>query len=181
MMKKIYRAHSEVLKVVEAEEEKLTKEKSEAKKAAPSTSSGQQTNITQFVTTQPTKVVLNQTRDKFKLGIVKLIVNQGLSFLTFESEGFDDLNGEMARKLNVSLDKDQVRKYVIDVAAKEKKKLIEEIDGRLVHVKLDCATRIRTNYLAVSIRYVDESFTPVTRTLGIRDTCSRKSIFLFKL
>ena len=97
MMKKIYRAHSEVLKVVEAEEEKLTKEKSEAKKAAPSTSSRQQTNITQFITTQPTKVVLNQTRDKFKLGIVKLIVNQGLSFLTFESEGFDDLNGEMAR------------------------------------------------------------------------------------
>ena len=78
----------------------------------------------------------------------------------------------------MSPDKDQVRKYVLD-AAKDMKTIVKkELQGKLVYIKFDATTRIRTNYLGVNIRYVQND-QAITRTLAVLDTeCEHKGIFI---
>jgi hypothetical protein len=47
----------------------------------------------------------------------------------------------MAKKLGVSLDRDQVKDYVTAAADKYKVALQKEIKDKFVHLKFDCATR----------------------------------------
>ena len=76
----------------------------------------------------------------------------------------------------VSLDKDQVRSYVILAAKAEKEKMKEELRGQCLYLKFDCATRIRTNYLGLNVRYVSKAKKlPSTSTLAVVDTQSRHS------
>ena len=57
----------------------------------------------------------------------------------------------------VSLDKDQVRSYVILAAKAEKEKMKEELRGQCLYLKFDCATCIRTNYVGLNVRYVSKA------------------------
>jgi len=79
----------------------------------------------------------------------------------------------MSRKVGVSLNRDQVRGYVIAAADKLKEKVKAELKGKFVHLKFDSATRIRTNYLGVNVRYIGNNDKPVTRTLSVTDTRSQ--------
>ena len=69
------------------------------------------------------------TKEKLEPCIIKMIVENGtgspLSF--FSSEGFQDLNGELASKLGVSLDRHDVRKLVITKAKQQKEALKKEL------------------------------------------------------
>ena len=45
-----------------------------------------------------------------------------------------------------------------------------------MYLKVDCATRIRTNYLGINVRYISKSTKlPTTSTLAVVDTLSRHS------
>ena len=83
------------------------------------------------------------------------------------------LIGELAKKLDVSLDKDQIRGYVIEAGKNQKEKIKSELKNKLVFLKFDCATRIRTNYLGVNVRFVTDENKAVTRTLAVVDTKSQ--------
>lgn len=76
----------------------------------------------------------------------------------------------MSRKVGVSLDRDQVRGYVISAADKLKESVKAELKGKFVHLKFDSATRIRTNYLGVNVRYMNDNNEAITRTLSVTDT-----------
>ena len=67
-----------------------------------------------------------------------------------------------------------MRKMVIDEAEGIKEKVKKDIAGKFVYLKFDCATWIRTNYLAINVRYLDTNG-PVTKTLAVIDTRSRHS------
>ena len=47
----------------------------------------------------------------------------------------------------MSLDEDQVQKYVIYAAKVKKNIVMKELKGKLVYIKFNAATRIRINYL----------------------------------
>lgn len=67
--------------------------------------------------------------------------------------------------IQVSLDRQQIRKYVQDFAAKQRESLKEELKGNLLYLKFDCATRIQTNYLAINVRFLNNGVGQ-TRTLN---------------
>ena len=54
----------------------------------------------------------------------------------------------------MSLDRNQVRKYVMDAAKDMKMKMKKDLKDKLVYLKFDAATRIRVNYLGIYVRYV---------------------------
>ena len=62
-----------------------------------------------------TSVTVSISNQKFIRGIVKIVMS-GVPLNFFESRGFLVLNGEMARKLSVSLSRKSIRRYVIDAA-----------------------------------------------------------------
>ena len=78
----------------------------------------------------------------------------------------------------MSLDKDQVRKYIIDAAKAMKIAMKEDLKGKLVYLKFDAATRIRQNYLGLNVRYMFNEQS-ITKTLAVVDTlCEHKGRFI---
>ena len=70
----------------------------------------------------------------------------------------------------MSLDRDQIRTYIMDEAKEIKLRIKKEIKGKYIFLKFDCATRLRVNYLGLNIRYVNAAGKSITRTLGVVDT-----------
>jgi hypothetical protein len=76
--------------------------------------------------------------------------------------------------VQVSLDTDQVRSYIIDAAVAAKEKMKEDLKSQFVFLKMDCATRIRVNYLGINVRFVSPiTKLPTTQTLAAIDTRSK--------
>ena len=74
----------------------------------------------------------------------------------------------------VSLDRDQIRSYIIEAAEDKKRMIKAELKGQLVFLKFDCATRIRTNYMGINVRYVSPTTKlPTTCTLAVVDTLNK--------
>jgi hypothetical protein len=64
--------------------------------------------------------------------------------------------------------------YIIDAAVAAKEKMKEDLKNQIVFLKMDCATRIRVNYLGINVRYVSPTTKlPTTRTLAVIDTRSK--------
>ena len=63
----------------------------------------------------------------------------------------------------------------MELGQQERSQLSTDLKGKPVYVKLDCATRIRTNYLGVNIQYCGSENQAVIKTLCVRDTMSRHS------
>ena len=79
------------------------------------------------------------------------MVMSGVPLSIFESQGFFTLNGESAQKLGVSLSRESIRKFVIDVANQMKDSLKNDLKGKLIFVKMDCATRQLRSFLGVNV------------------------------
>ena len=71
------------------------------------------------------------SKQKFIPGIVEVVMS-GVPLNFFESRGFLVLNGEMARKLSMSLSREFIRRYVIDAANLARDALITKLKGKLV-------------------------------------------------
>ena len=126
--------------------------------------------ITKFVTSD--KVTITMTPENFKMYIIQMVVNNSIPLSFFSKPAFKGMNGEIAAKYGISLDKDNVRKLVTDKAKKEKENLRQELKGKLVFLKMDGATRHRVNYFAINVRFVNSKAEATTKTLVIKDTKS---------
>ncbi|XP_073432367.1 uncharacterized protein [Dendrobates tinctorius] len=113
------------------------------------------------------------TADMFKRQLIQLVVKDGVPLSLFARPAFTALNGEMARKLGVSLE--SIRKLVIEEALKQK----EDLKRRFMFLKMDACTRHRVNYFAINVRYVCDNKEIVTKTLAVKDTkAHHSSLFL---
>ena len=75
----------------------------------------------------------------------------------FRKPGFQTLNGEMARKLAVSISRESIRRYVVDAANKMRESLINDLKGKLLFIKMDSATRQFRSFLGINIQYYDKN------------------------
>jgi hypothetical protein len=139
-----------------------------------------QKKVDSFFAPKPEKVLVKHNMESFKAALVEMAVENAFSLRVFSTKGFKRLVGNLAEKLHVSLDKDQIRSYVILAANAEKDRLKEELRGKFVYLKFDCATRIRTNYLGLNVRYVNKDKLPTTATLKVVDTRSQHTAMELK-
>jgi len=131
------------------------------------TSSSQSTITSHF-----TQFSVTTTMDKetFIRGVVQIVMS-GVPISFFESPGFITLNGEMARKLKVSLSRESIRRFVMDAANRMSDALIKDLKGKLVYIKMDGATRQLRSFLGVNAQYYDETKgEAVVKTLACADT-----------
>jgi hypothetical protein len=139
-----------------------------------------QKKVDSFFAPKPENVLVKHTMESFKAALVEMAVDNAFSLRVFSTKGFKRLVGDLAEMLHVSLDKDQIRYYVILAASAEKDRLKEELRGKFVYLKFDCATRIRTNYLGLNVRYVNKDKLPTTATLKVVDTRSQHTAMELK-
>ena len=167
LMRHLQRFHSELFKVVKDKDciqsnEPVTSTSSQAREKRTS-----QIVARYFVSD---KVTVTMTVETFKKQIIELVVKDGLPISLFSKPAFMGLNGEMARKLSVSLERESIRKLMIEEAIKQKEDLKKSLKGRFVFLKLDGCTRHRVNYFAINVRFVCENNKIVTKTLAVKDT-----------
>ena len=124
-------------------------------------------SITRFFTTD--KVTVTMTTEKFKKHLICLVVKNGVALTLFSQLAFLGLNGEIAKKLGVSLERQSIRKLILEEAQNEKEELRKTLKGRFMYIKMDGTTRHRVNYFAINARFVDANKKMVTQTLGVKD------------
>jgi hypothetical protein len=167
LKKHLQRQHPDEYEVVQSQENTRT--------AFGSHSQNQhgQRKVDSFFAPAPEKILVKHNMESFKAALVEMAVENAFSLRVFSLKGFKRLVGDMAEKLQVSLDRNQIRSYVILAAKAEKERLREDVRGKFVYLKFDCATRIRTNYLGLNVRYVNKDKLPTTSTLKVVDTRSQ--------
>jgi hypothetical protein len=95
--------------------------------------------MTDFLSKSSKKATITISQDDFKAGIMKMVAYDAVSLTFFKGEGFQSINGDLAKSLGVALGRDAVRDMVLRKVAEEKKKLGESIAGSLgkYHDQLD--------------------------------------------
>ena len=104
---------------------------------------------------QSSKVTVSMTAEKFKKSIIEMVVKNSIPISFFSTPPFLAMNGEMASKLHVSLDRTNIRRLVIKHAKQKKDEMRQVLKGRHVFLKMDGCTRQRVNYFAINVRYSD--------------------------
>ena len=77
--------------------------------------------------------------------------------------------GEMARKVNVSLDRDSVRDLIMNAAASKRAEIREELSGLPLYVKIDGCTRHNRTFVGVNVQFAGPDGSAQIRTLAVRD------------
>lgn len=86
--------------------------------------------VTKYLTSE--NVTVSMTADKFKNCISEMVFKNSLPLTFFTSPAFIKLNGEMARKVGVSLERSSVRNLVMEDANKQKNELKNQLHGKFV-------------------------------------------------
>lgn len=153
------------------ENEKRQKQKRSASLPEPSESSASKQ---QKIDMMFPRLAVKMTREKFQLGILRMIAYDGHSLRTFKETGFLTLNGEMAENLKVSLSHDAIRQLVFDRFKQEKKNLSAIVSKKLIYLKMDAATRLTHNFLGINVQYYEDGKIEV-KTLAVLDTKGQHS------
>ena len=118
----------------------------------------------------PLSITISMNKEKFIRGIVQMVMS-GVPLSIFESQGFFTLNGETVQKLGVSLSRESIRKFVVDAANQMKGSLKNDLKGKLIFVKMDCATRQLRSFLGINVQYYNERKKQTEiKTLACADT-----------
>ena len=143
------RCHDEVWKRVKLADEDESRLRSKKKKLI----SARQPTISSHFT--PLSITISINKGKFIQEIVQMVMS-GVPLSIFESQGFFTLNGETAQKLGVSLSRESIRKFVIDATNQMNDSLKNDLKGKLIFVKLDCATRQLRSFFGINVQYYTE-------------------------
>ena len=95
----------------------------------------------------------------------------GVALHSFESLEFQTLNGEMARKLGVSVSRKSILRYVLDAANKMRDSWINDLKGKPVFIKMNAATRQLQSFFVINVQYFDKNKEKsVVKKLACADT-----------
>ncbi|KAM3921449.1 uncharacterized protein RB166_010830 [Leptodactylus fuscus] len=165
----LQRFHPEVLKAVDEKDCIQTNEPVPSSSSQTKEQRTLQPSVARYFVSD--KVTVTMTVHTFKKQIIELVVKDSvLPISLFSRPGFMCLNGEMARKLGVSLERESIRKLVTEEAFKQKEELKKTLKGRFLFLKMDACTRHRVNYFAINVRFVCDKNEIVTKTLAVKDT-----------
>ncbi|XP_076057964.1 uncharacterized protein LOC143035181 isoform X2 [Oratosquilla oratoria] len=164
----LQRHHPKVLKIV-TKRDRENKKDNVAHVPGPSGPNfSSQTDDTKDFVSEEVKVLM--TADKFKGCIIEMVVKNDIPLGLFSTPAFVSLNGEMAHKLGVPLERNSIQNLVLTEAKKQKDALKEFLCGRFIFLKIDACTCQKMNYFAVNIQCVNDKKEVVTHTLAVRNT-----------
>lgn len=140
-------------------------------KSTPTSTPAKQPKLDHFIG----RVTVSMTKSEMKDCLLTMVVRDSVPFSFFNKpgSGFRRLNGQMAEILGISLERRQIRRIVMESYENEKQSLILSLKGRYVHLKIDSCTRLKVNYVAINIRFVNQDCQMVTKTLAVRDSKER--------
>ena len=83
------------------------------------------------------------TKHDMEQALVGMVVDDSLPLSFFsQSQGFERIAGPIASELKVSLDRDNIRRLVLENAERDRKSLINVLRRKPLFLKMDGATRM---------------------------------------
>ena len=138
-----------------------------------STSRNEQDFIKKYFRRQT--ITVSMTSESFRKHLIELVIKNGVALSFFSSPAFLGLTGEMASKLEISLERHAIRSMILQEANKQKTSLKSVLNDKFYFLKVDACTRQRTNYIGINIQFVDDDDNLAIRTLAVRDTEAQHS------
>ena len=116
------------------------------------------------------------TPDAFNKNIVDMTVFSGISLRFFSQPDVLAMIDEMARKVGVSLNRNNIKKLLLDEYESQKKQMKSKSSNKFVNLKMDACTREHhhVSYFAINVRYADEGKN-CTKIVARRDTQAQHS------
>ena len=153
--------HSTLLtKIVQAREQKLKKEKAEKeKKRTSSVFGGNQGSTSETRKVQApidrflNKVTITISKEDFKKGMNMTILQNGVPFNVFSSEGIKILTGDLAKHFGLKVNRDSARSQIMALAQQKRAELKTNLQGKLVFLKVDGASRHNRSFLGVNVQF----------------------------
>ena len=99
-----------------------------------------------------------------------MIVYNGVPLTFFQDDGFQLLNGNFAKNLEIQLGRQAIRSMVLKKSEEEQSKLKESFSGALVFIKFDRVTKLRSHFLGISMQYYHKEHGLTVKTLALVDT-----------
>ena len=167
------RKHLDIFDEVNKEDEKNIIKKGATNATASTSKQTKQLEVTSFMITQ--KITITMTKEKFISSIIEMVVKNSVPLRFFSLPAFQEMNGELARKLGVALDRNSIRSLIIKEANHQRQLLKSLINGKFIFLKMDACTRMRTNYFAINIQFMNDNMETIIRTLAVKDTEAKHS------
>ena len=104
------------------------------------------------------------TKNAFISSIIKMVVKNSVPFRFFTLHAFKKLNGKLAKKLNIYLDRNNIRSLIIQKANNQKDLLKNLMKNKFVFLKLDACTCMRTNYIAINVQFMNNNMEVIIYT-----------------
>lgn len=105
---------------------------------------------------------------------LELVTVNGRPFSLMEDTGFRKIIDPLQQAIGdgFTINSANIREKVTTLAGSERKKLIDELSGRLILLKIDSATCRDRSVLGINVQYA-EGENIVLRTLAVRELCER--------
>ena len=104
------------------------------------------------------KKTLNVTLDAltFQEACVELVTRNGRPFSLMDDSGFRKIIDPITKVIGVSMDRKSVQELVALKAERLRDAIRTEVQGKLICLKMDIATRCERSFLGINIQYVDK-------------------------
>lgn len=115
---------------------------------------------------QQKKISIEMNEETFTKACVQLATLNNLPFRLFEYAGFKDIIAPISQAFNININSHNIGEHIRSTADKIRNHICKEIEGKLIHLKVDAATRCGRSILGVNIQFLNGP-TIVIRSLGM--------------
>lgn len=111
-------------------------------------------------------ISIRMTVQRLLGGIVKLVTVHGLPFEAMEWEGFTEVVGPLLKAYNLTINRHNITKYVAKAAEGVNWMISQEVNGRMISLKLDIVSKMYRSMLGINCQYINNSGVVTKRNLG---------------
>lgn len=138
-----------------------------SEKASSSTKSTQP-SIDKYIKPKNLSVELNL--DSIKLACLEMVTVNGRPLAMMEDSGFQKIIKPIMKSVNqnCAINSQNIRKMIAPACSNVREKIMEEVKGKLISIKVDAATRLNRSFLGINAQYMMDGVVCL-RTLACRE------------
>ena len=118
------------------------------------------------------KVNITISKEDFKKALNMLVLQNGASFNIFSGAGIEILTRDLAKKFGIKISRENMRQEIQTLAEKKRSDLRSDLNGKLIFLKVDGASRHRRSFLGVNTQFFS-SGKILIKTLAVIDIHAR--------
>ena len=99
------------------------------------------------------KVNITISKEDFKKALNMLVLQNGASFNIFSGAGIDILTRDLGKKFGIKISRENMRQEIQTLAEKKLSDLRSDLNGKLIFLKVDGASRHRRSFLGVNTQF----------------------------